>query len=52
MALALKLKGNFSIFIILSVSLFCLYSETAEDDLQGQSVVKALSCFDNKLEFV
>ncbi|TKY52295.1 hypothetical protein E2542_SST23815 [Spatholobus suberectus] len=52
MAFALMLKGNFSILIILSISRFCLYSEAAEGDLQGQSMVKALSCFDNKLIYV
>ncbi|KAK7356145.1 hypothetical protein VNO80_15411 [Phaseolus coccineus] len=52
MALALKLKDNFSILIILSISMFCLCSEAAEGDLQGQNLVKALSCFNNKLIYV
>ncbi|RZB87307.1 hypothetical protein D0Y65_027105 [Glycine soja] len=52
MAFALMLKGNFSILVILSISLFCFYSEAAEGDLQGQNMLKALSCFDNKLIYV
>ncbi|RDX91574.1 hypothetical protein CR513_26422 [Mucuna pruriens] len=51
-ALMLMLKGNFTILIILLISMFCLYSEAAEGDLQGQSMAKALSCFDNKLIYV
>ncbi|KAK7277997.1 hypothetical protein RJT34_23018 [Clitoria ternatea] len=50
MAFALLLKGNFIIIITLvSFAMFCCYSEAAEGDLQGQSMLKALSCFDNKL---
>ncbi|KAK7392073.1 hypothetical protein VNO78_20500 [Psophocarpus tetragonolobus] len=52
MAFALMLKENISILIILLISMFCLYSEAAEGDLQGQNMVNALSCFDNKLIYV
>ncbi|ESW16987.1 hypothetical protein PHAVU_007G200600 [Phaseolus vulgaris] len=52
MALALKLKNSFSILIILPISMFCLCSEAAEGDLQGQNLVEALSCFNNKLIYV
>ncbi|BAT95116.1 uncharacterized protein HKW66_Vig0235780 [Vigna angularis] len=38
--------------IILVISMFYLCSEAAEGELQGQSVVKALSCFNNKHIYV
>ncbi|XP_027938114.1 uncharacterized protein LOC114192560 [Vigna unguiculata] len=52
MALALNPNQNFTILIILVISMFFLRSEAAEGELQGQSVVKALSCFNNKHIYV
>ncbi|XP_057423242.1 uncharacterized protein LOC130717138 [Lotus japonicus] len=49
MAFSLMLKGKFIILTLLSIAMFCFYSGVALEELPGEDIVKALSCFDNKL---
>ncbi|CAL5208651.1 unnamed protein product [Lathyrus oleraceus] len=50
MAFAFILKGNLFILNLTSIAIFCCYLVAAEGDLEGgQNIVKALSCFENKL---
>lgn len=54
MAFSLLLKEkNFIVNVtLISIAMFFCYSEAAEDVLQGSSIAKALSCFDNKIIYV
>ncbi|XP_045796907.1 uncharacterized protein LOC123891098 isoform X1 [Trifolium pratense] len=50
MAFVLILNGNLFMLTLISIAIFCSYSVTAEAQLEGgQNIVKALSCFENKL---
>ncbi|AES61458.2 hypothetical protein MtrunA17_Chr1g0192611 [Medicago truncatula] len=50
MAFALILKANLLITALIFIAIFFCYSVAAEGELDGgQDIVKALSCFENKL---
>ncbi|XP_004495669.1 uncharacterized protein [Cicer arietinum] len=52
MAFTLTVKGNVFIVTLISIPIFCCYSVASEGELQGQNIVKALSCFENNLIYV